>query len=126
MQCNATLQSPRTLWSGMTNTETIPTNSKDQGIWQPVIGSIVLYMYMSEKTDRVIWQVTKMTGVPILGRIQAKLMKLYQSPRDTCTSRTRTVSSLTGQSSVYRLHPQSKDFKPQSTVCRDCTVYGKS
>ena len=29
-----------------------------------VIGSIVLCMYMSEKTDRVIWQVTDTTGVP--------------------------------------------------------------
>ena len=39
-----------------------------------VIGSIIFYMYMSEKTDRVIWQVTDTTGVPILGRVQAKLM----------------------------------------------------
>ena len=31
-------------------------------------------MYMSEKTDMVIWQVTDTTGVPILGRAQAKLM----------------------------------------------------
>ena len=31
-------------------------------------------MYMSEMTDRVTWQVTNMTGVPILGRVQAKLM----------------------------------------------------
>ena len=38
-----------------------------------VIGSIVLYMYMREKTDRVIWQVTDKMGVPILGRTQAKL-----------------------------------------------------
>ena len=38
------------------------------------MGSIVLYMYMSEKTDRVIWQVTDTRGVPILGRTQAKLM----------------------------------------------------
>ena len=29
---------------------------------------------MSEKTDRVIWQVTDTTGVPILGRVQTKLM----------------------------------------------------
>ena len=39
-----------------------------------VIGSLVLYMYTSEKTDRVIWQVTDTTGVPMLGRVQAKLM----------------------------------------------------
>ena len=39
-----------------------------------MIGSIVLHRYKSEKTDRVIWQVTETTGVPILGRPQAKLM----------------------------------------------------
>ena len=37
-------------------------------------------MYMSEKTDRVIWQVTATTGVPILGRIQAKLMNYISYP----------------------------------------------
>ena len=31
-------------------------------------------MYTSEKSDGVIWQVTDTTGVPILGRAQAKLM----------------------------------------------------
>ena len=37
-------------------------------------------MYTSEKTDRVIWQVTNMTGVPILGRVQAKLMNYISYP----------------------------------------------
>ena len=37
-------------------------------------------MYTSEKTDRVIWQVTKTTGVPILGRTQAKLMNYISYP----------------------------------------------
>ena len=45
-----------------------------------VIGSIVLYIYMSEKTDRVIWQVTNTMGVPILGRTQAKLMNYISYP----------------------------------------------
>ena len=45
-----------------------------------VIGSIVLYMYMSEKTDRVIWQVTDTMGAPILGRTQAKLMNYISYP----------------------------------------------
>ena len=35
---------------------------------------------MSEKTDRVIWQVTNTTGVPILGRVQAKLMNYISYP----------------------------------------------
>ena len=45
-----------------------------------VIGSIVLYMSMTEKTDRVTWQVTNTTGVPILGRVQAKLMNYTSYP----------------------------------------------
>ena len=44
------------------------------------MGSIVLYMYTSEKTDRVTWQVTNTTGVPILGRVQAKLMNYVSYP----------------------------------------------
>ena len=84
MQCNATLQSTGTLWSGMTSTKTITINSKDQGICNQevkVIGSIVLHRYISEKTDRVIWQVTDTTGVPILGRTQAKLMNYISYPK---------------------------------------------
>ena len=45
-----------------------------------MIGSIVLYTYTSEKTDRVIWQVIDTTGVPILGRVQAKLMNYISYP----------------------------------------------
>ena len=45
-----------------------------------VMGLIVLYLYMSEKTDRVIWQVTNTMGVPILGRTQAKLMNYISYP----------------------------------------------
>ena len=37
-------------------------------------------MNMSEETDRVIWQVTDTTGVPILGRTQAKLMNYISYP----------------------------------------------
>ena len=35
---------------------------------------------MSEKTDRVIWQITDTTGVPILSRTQAKLMNYISYP----------------------------------------------
>ena len=37
-------------------------------------------MYMNEKTDRVIWQVTNTMGVPILGRTQAMLMNYISYP----------------------------------------------
>ena len=45
-----------------------------------VLGSIVLYMHTKEKTDRVTWQVTDTTGVPILGRSQAKHMNYINYP----------------------------------------------
>ena len=35
---------------------------------------------MSEKTDKVIWQITDTTRVPILGRVQAKLMNYTSYP----------------------------------------------
>ena len=38
-------------------------------------------MYMSDKTDRDIWQVTDTTGVPILDRTQAKLMNYIIYPK---------------------------------------------
>ena len=63
----------------MSSTTTVKIKAySDQEI--KVIGSIVLYMYMSEKTDKVIWQVTDTTGVPVLGRIQAKLMNYISYP----------------------------------------------
>ena len=37
-------------------------------------------MYTSEKTDRVIWQVTNTTGIPRLGRTKAKLMNYISYP----------------------------------------------
>ena len=45
-----------------------------------VLGSIVLYMHTSEKTNRVTWQVTNTTGVPVLGRSQAKHMNYVSYP----------------------------------------------
>ena len=37
-------------------------------------------MYKSEKADEVIWQVRDTTRVPILDRVQAKLMKFISYP----------------------------------------------
>ena len=45
-----------------------------------VLRSIVLNMHTKEKTDRVTWQVTDTTGVPILGRTQVKLMNYISYP----------------------------------------------
>ena len=45
-----------------------------------VLGSIVLYMHTKEKMDRVTWQVTYITVVPILGRTQAKVTNYISYP----------------------------------------------
>ena len=37
-------------------------------------------MYTSKKTDRVTWQVMNTTGVPILGRVQVKLINYISYP----------------------------------------------
>ena len=51
-----------------------------------VLGSIVLYMHTKEKTDRVTWQVTDTTDVPIL--VPSKTHELYQLHGNTCTTTT--------------------------------------
>ena len=78
-----------------------------------MIGSIVLYMYTSEKTDRVIWQVTNTTGVPILGRTQAKFMNYISYP-EVHAPKDQEQSPVSAQSQVYRLHIQSRDYKQLS------------
>ena len=60
-------------------------------------------MYMSEKTDRVIWQVTDTTGVPILGRTQAKLMNYISYPEIHAPPGQ-------GQSPVSAVSPKSTDY----------------
>ena len=76
-------------------------------------------MYTSEKTDRVIWQVTDTMGVPILGRTQAKHMNYISYPEIHAPLGQ-------GQSQVHRLCTQSRDYKQQSTVYKDCAVYRQS
>ena len=84
MQCNATLYSAGTLWSGMTvqrlSLLTVMIKAYENQEFK-VMGSIVLHMYTSEKIDRVIWQVINTTGVPILGRTQAMLMNYISYPK---------------------------------------------
>ena len=60
-------------------------------------------MYTSEKTDRVTWQVTNTTGVPILGRVQAKLMNYISYPE---------------------IHaPENQEHQPVSADCLKSTDY---
>ena len=78
-------------------------------------------MYMSEKTDKVIWQVTDTTRVPILGRVQAKLMNYISYPEIHAPQSPVSTDSLRSGDYV-----QSKDYEPQSTVYEDCAVYRQS
>ena len=77
-----------------------------------VIGSIVLYMYTSEKTDIVIWQVTDTTGVPTLGRVQAKLMKYISYPEIHAPQKQSPVSQ---QSPDYVHSLKTTNHSLQST-----------
>ena len=82
-------------------------------------------MYTSEKTDTVIWQVRNTTGVPILGRTQAKL-KNYISypeihkPKDQEQSPV-SMSSLKSTDYVYSLETTDSSLQSGKTA-----VYGQS
>ena len=106
-----------------------------------VIESIVLYMCTNEKTDRVTWQVTNMTGVPILGRAQAKLMNYISYPdihapknqEHQPVSATDYVHSLETVYSlkrlhslwtVSRLHPQLTRLPRNATRVKSTTAHG--
>ena len=71
-------------------------------------------MYTSEKTDRVIWQVSDTTGVPILGRTQAKFMNHISYPEIHAPlgQGQSPVSTDSLQSTDYI---QSRDYQQQST-----------
>ena len=77
-------------------------------------------MYTSEKTDRVIWQVTKTTGVPILGRTQAKLMNYISypeihAPKDQEQSPV-SADSLKSTDYVYSLETMDNSLQSGKTV----------
>ena len=84
------------------------------------MGSIVLYMYTSEKTDRVIWQVTNTMGVPILGRNQAKLMNNISylevhalKSQEQCPV---SADSLKSTDYVYSLETTNSSLQSEKTV----------
>ena len=77
-------------------------------------------MYKSEKTGRVIWQVTKTTGVPILGRTQAKLMNYISypeihAPKDQEQSPV-SANSLQSIDYVYSLETTDSSLQSGKTV----------
>ena len=77
-------------------------------------------MYTSEKTDRVIWQVTKTIGVPILGRTQAKLMNYISypeihAPKDQQQSPV-SMNSLKSTDYIYSLETMDSSLQSGKTV----------
>ena len=77
-------------------------------------------MYTSEKTDRVIWQVTNMTGVPILGRTQAKLMNYISypeihAPKDQEQS-PASANSLKSTDYAYSLETMDSSLQSEKTA----------
>ena len=84
------------------------------------MGSIVLYMNTSEKTDRVIWQVTNTMGVPILGRTQAKLMNYISYPEihaPKCQEQSPvSVESLKSTDYVYSLETTNSSLQSEKTA----------
>ena len=74
-------------------------------------------MYTSEKTDSHLAS-HRHNQSPNTRQNSSKAHELHQLPRNACTTRTGTVSSLTRQSQVCRLHTQSKDYKPVYSLQR--------
>ena len=85
-------------------------------------------MYMSEKTDRVIWQVTDTTGVQILGRAQAKLMNYTSYPKIHLPQEQSPVSQdrLKSTDNVHSLKTTNHSLQSTKTAqsmdkSQDCT-----
>ena len=77
-------------------------------------------MYTSEKTDRVIWQVTNTTGVPILGSTQAKLMNCISYPQ-VCAPKDQEQSPISADSLkstdyIYSLKSTDSSLQSGKTV----------
>ena len=79
-----------------------------------------LYMYTSEKTDRVTWQVTNTMGVSILGRTQEKLMNYISypeihAPKDQKQSPV-SADSLKSTDYVYNLETTNSSLQSEKTA----------
>ena len=75
-------------------------------------------MYTSEKTDRVTWQVTDTTGIPILGRTQAKHMNNISYPKIHAPRKQSLVpqDSLKSTDYIHSLETMQCSLKPKRTI----------
>ena len=78
-------------------------------------------MYTSEKTDRVVWQVTDITGVPILGKVQAKLMNYISYPEIHAPQEQSPVSQDSLNSTDYVHSLKTTNHSLQSTKMAQST-----
>ena len=83
-----------------------------------MLGPIVLYMYMSEQTDRVTWQVTDTTGVPMLGRVQAKHMNYISFPEIHSPTEQSLVpqDSLQSEDCIHSLQATNHSLQSNKTI----------
>ena len=70
---------------------------------------------MGEETDRIIWQVTDTTGVPILDRAQAKLMNYISCPKIHLSQEQSPVSQDSLKSTDYIHSLKTTNHSLQST-----------
>ena len=82
---------------------------------------MVLYMHTSEKTDRVTSQVTNTTGVPILGRTQAKYMNYVSYPEIHAPVSQNSLE--TTQCSLQARKTAPNMDSQQTTVCSPSMVW---
>ena len=84
------------------------------------MGSIVLYMYTSEKTDRAIWQVTNTMVVPILGRTQAKVINNISYPEVHAPKSQEqspvSADSLRSTDYIYSLETTNSSLQSEKTT----------
>ena len=78
-------------------------------------------MYTSEKTDRVIWQVTNTTRVPILGRTQVKIMNYISYPETHAPQEQSSVSQNSLKSTDYVHSLETRSHSLQSTQTTQST-----
>ena len=75
---------------------------------------------MSEKTDRVTWQVMNTTGVPILGRVQAKLMNYISYPEihapESQEHQPVSADSLKSTDYIYSLESMGDSLQSKKTA----------
>ena len=77
-------------------------------------------MYTSEKTDRVTWQVMNTAGVPILGRVQVKVMNYISYPEIHASKNQEhqpvSADSLKSTDYIHSLETMANSLQSKKTI----------